>query len=581
MTAMSGYHHYGSSGRIVVLLGPRGAGKARILSGIVARDSAVLGSLPLTLPDHARIAICSSQHLLHSHLTAWENLQLAASLSGAVGWEDLLRPLWDGIGWRHTRGVYAESLSRTDLRMLALSAALLHDPDLLLIDDLGLGLSQPAQRYLWQVIARPQRKRPNLIIYATRDLQAACRLGDEVWVVVDDILQARWMAGDMPQSLATLQAFALTLKTRMGARQLLDELRTLNVYHRALRQDGLTVDIMAQRSGPTILDLALAAGSQLHAFAKLTLDVDLLPGDWYHGVAGIGRPPSPALTVEAALREPDAERQSPSRIVALIALAEWKRFFRPPVKVIWPLSFQAVLLSPLLAFVERLQSGDSRFLAIYDPILQAVAAAPAFLLGVTAISRWLWTADMKTLFSPARSGSRRPASTRPLTLLSLYDLAAPRRHLLIVGVCAGVLLLLMAHTTLFFILWFFLLVQSGLPASSAMIGLALWFVLALDNVALSILLAVLAMGARWLTPLSLFILALVLGSAALGVATPPTVVALWPFTGLALIANRLLSGEPLGLAVPAAILGSIALWLLALRAFWLTRASGRAVREEN
>jgi heme exporter protein A len=130
-----------SEGQTLVVFGPNGAGKTtllRVLATLLrphAGDVRVLGS---RLPDEAwavrgRVGLLAHEPLLYRELTAHENLRFHARLHG-VG-EDRVREVLDSVAMSARAKEPLRTLSRGMVQRVAVARAVLHDPELLLLDE--------------------------------------------------------------------------------------------------------------------------------------------------------------------------------------------------------------------------------------------------------------------------------------------------------------------------------------------------------------------------------------------------------------------------------------------------------------
>ena len=149
-------------GSIYALLGANGAGKTsamRMLAGLLAPDRGtvnVLGHDFLDAPRaiKARIAYLPDEPLLYPLLRPMEHLEYVTALWDMPAGpakrraEDLLRwlDLWD------QRGKYIETFSRGMKQKLALAAAILHDPSIILMDEPLTGLDVRSMRVFHEFI---------------------------------------------------------------------------------------------------------------------------------------------------------------------------------------------------------------------------------------------------------------------------------------------------------------------------------------------------------------------------------------------------------------------------------------------
>jgi ABC-2 type transport system ATP-binding protein len=149
-------------GELFGLIGPDGAGKTtamRLMLGILRPDSGTgsVGGYDL-LRDAESISTLtgyvSQRFSLYSELTVQENLELFADLYG-VGEEDRLPRLKRLMQFSRLdpfRDRMAKNLSGGMRQKLALSCALIHTPQLLLLDEPTTGVDPLSRRDLWQLL---------------------------------------------------------------------------------------------------------------------------------------------------------------------------------------------------------------------------------------------------------------------------------------------------------------------------------------------------------------------------------------------------------------------------------------------
>jgi heme exporter protein A len=147
-------------GATLVVFGPNGAGKStllRVLAGLLRPHDGTLRVLGHQLPDEdwavrGRIGLLGHEPLLYRDLTGRENLRYHAALHrvGGERIDDLLEAL--EMGRRADEPV--RSLSRGMIQRLAVCRAVLHDPDLLLLDEPRANLDPMASELVEPLIGR-------------------------------------------------------------------------------------------------------------------------------------------------------------------------------------------------------------------------------------------------------------------------------------------------------------------------------------------------------------------------------------------------------------------------------------------
>ncbi len=215
--------------QITALIGANGAGKTtllRILAGILHPSEGEVEILGIPNPaDPAkpggagkrrdrrsrerrhlrrRVAYVSQHPALDPEMTGRETLTLLAACHG-VGpsqrrhrVEDLARAF--GAHTHLDRKVSQHSGGLR--RRLHLAGALVHDPDLLLLDEPTAGLDDPGRQALWQELRRRGRAGRTVVI-VTHDLQAVEDQADQVAILEAGHLLAAAPPGDLIQRTTT------------------------------------------------------------------------------------------------------------------------------------------------------------------------------------------------------------------------------------------------------------------------------------------------------------------------------------------------------------------------------------------
>jgi heme exporter protein A len=139
--ALSGVSLTLAEGQTLVVFGPNGAGKTtllRILATLLRPHAGRVSVLGSSLPDEAwsargRLGLLGHEPLLYRELTARENLRFHARLHG-VGDERVAEVL-DAVAISSRAGEPLRNLSRGMVQRVAVARAVLHEPELLLLDE--------------------------------------------------------------------------------------------------------------------------------------------------------------------------------------------------------------------------------------------------------------------------------------------------------------------------------------------------------------------------------------------------------------------------------------------------------------
>jgi ABC-2 type transport system ATP-binding protein len=182
-----------SQGEIVGLLGHNGAGKTtliRVINGLLAPDEGrvrTLGLDPEAAGHQVRRAtgVLTEYPALDGFLTTLENLEVYAAINGVARRD--ARPrighLLDRLELSSKRDVPARDLSAGLKQRVALARALVHDPELLLLDEPTTNLDPVAARGVRDLILCSSRQRGRTVLLSTHNLAEAEQLCDRVAIL--------------------------------------------------------------------------------------------------------------------------------------------------------------------------------------------------------------------------------------------------------------------------------------------------------------------------------------------------------------------------------------------------------------
>jgi heme ABC exporter ATP-binding subunit CcmA len=121
-------------GAFLVVTGPNGSGKTTLLRLIAGLAAPTRGRIDVDL-DRARLGYLGHEALVYRDLTALENLDLYGRLYRVAERRERIGMLLERFGLWEARHERAASFSRGMLQRLALCRSLLHDPELLVLDE--------------------------------------------------------------------------------------------------------------------------------------------------------------------------------------------------------------------------------------------------------------------------------------------------------------------------------------------------------------------------------------------------------------------------------------------------------------
>ena len=191
--ALKGVSFSVTSGTVFALLGPNGAGKSTIvkilttLSRPSAGSASVAGHDVVREPQRVRrvIGLVAQKSAVDLEATAAENLTLQGQLYGMSGPNLHLRvsALLErfGLGQAHKR--IARTLSGGMQRKLDVAMGLIHQPQVLFLDEPTTGLDPEARADMWREIAKLSREDGLSVVLTTHYLEEADHLAERVAII--------------------------------------------------------------------------------------------------------------------------------------------------------------------------------------------------------------------------------------------------------------------------------------------------------------------------------------------------------------------------------------------------------------
>jgi ABC-2 type transport system ATP-binding protein len=195
------------------ILGPNGAGKTttlEMIEGLRPPDAGSVEVLGMRVwPDptavQRRIGVQLQSTTLFEMLSARELLELFARFYSVDRPADAAEHAIELVGLQSRAHEHAQKLSGGQQQRLAIAIALVHDPEVVFLDEPTTGLDPQARHNLWEVIRRVNREEGKTVVLTTHYIEEAEQLCDRV-AIMDD---ARVIALDTPSGLiASLQADA-------------------------------------------------------------------------------------------------------------------------------------------------------------------------------------------------------------------------------------------------------------------------------------------------------------------------------------------------------------------------------------
>jgi heme exporter protein A len=214
-----------AQGEFVALLGPNGAGKTtflRILSSLSRQTFGEVHIAGYALPHQAaavrrKLGVVSHLPLLYGDLSAEENLVFYARMYGVEHSDRRVSEMLELVGLTARRRDLVRTFSRGMQQRLAIGRAVLHDPEVLLLDEPHTGLDQDACEML-DTVLRQVASRGRTLVITSHDLSRVSDLASRFDVLTRGRIQASIRQAELPAD-GLLAFYRMALANAAPARE--------------------------------------------------------------------------------------------------------------------------------------------------------------------------------------------------------------------------------------------------------------------------------------------------------------------------------------------------------------------------
>lgn len=182
-------------GEIIALIGPNGAGKSTLLKSIFNLCNIYSGNIILRgknitrMPTyqliHEGISYVPQGRQIFNSLTVKENLEMGSFIMNPNSIKKNIKIVFDKFPFlKEKQEDYAFTLSGGQQQMLAISRALMQNPEILLLDEPSLGLSPKAMKEIFRKIKEINKTGVTVII-VEQNAKQAINISDKTYVLED------------------------------------------------------------------------------------------------------------------------------------------------------------------------------------------------------------------------------------------------------------------------------------------------------------------------------------------------------------------------------------------------------------
>ncbi len=215
--ALFGVDFDADEGRIAALIGANGAGKSTFLRSIAGLMPSKGGEIRFQNDDIAAlpadevvrrgISMVPEGRCLFRSLTVEENLRVGAFAGRSGRWTlETVYTLFPVL--KERRSNPATALSGGQQQMVAIGRALMSNPDLLLCDELSLGLSPAVVKDIYAVLPRIRSEGVSIVV-VEQDIDMALRAADEIYCFMHGRVTLRGAPADLDKDRISAAYFGI------------------------------------------------------------------------------------------------------------------------------------------------------------------------------------------------------------------------------------------------------------------------------------------------------------------------------------------------------------------------------------
>ncbi len=251
-------------GEVVGLLGPNGAGKTTAINAIVGLHDVDSGEVEIfgkrqngsNLEVRRRIGLVTQDVTVYEHLSAYENLLFFGKLYGLRG-ETLKRrvdEVAELIGLKNRLHEAPKKYSGGMKRRLNIGCALLHQPELIIMDEPTVGIDPQSRNYILEFVKELAKSQDTAIIYTSHYIEEVQAISDRVYIIDQGHIIAKGTVEELIDKIKGDQR--ITIDVQSPNEEALDEIADLADVKEA-RLDANTYHVVAHAGAP-VLDALLA-----------------------------------------------------------------------------------------------------------------------------------------------------------------------------------------------------------------------------------------------------------------------------------------------------------------------------------
>ncbi len=256
-------------GEVVGLLGPNGAGKTTAINAIVGLLDIDEGVVSVfgeqqngsNVALRRRIGLVTQEVTVYEDLSAYENLMFFGKLYGLRGdkLKSRVQEVAKLIGLSERLHELPKRYSGGMKRRLNIGCALLHEPELIIMDEPTVGIDPQSRNYILEFVKELAKKSDTAIIYTSHYIEEVQAISDTVYIIDQGHIIAKGTVKELIEKIKGDQVITVEVKT--PTQDALANLKAINDV-KEVYLDKNSYQIMTE-TGACVLDKILGVLSSL------------------------------------------------------------------------------------------------------------------------------------------------------------------------------------------------------------------------------------------------------------------------------------------------------------------------------
>ncbi|EIJ81899.1 ABC transporter related protein [Bacillus methanolicus PB1] len=224
--AVNSVNLYLEQGETVGLLGPNGAGKSTTISMISSLIRPTYGDIRLgnnsilKTPEKLRkiLGVVPQELALYMELTARENLEFFGAIHQIPKQElrNRIEEVLEIIGLKDREKELVKTFSGGMKRRLNIGAALLHNPEIVIMDEPTVGIDPQSRNYILETVKRLNKEKNMTVLYTSHYMEEVEYLCDRIYIMDNGRIIASGTKEDIKSILSQEQSISIKVEILKG-----------------------------------------------------------------------------------------------------------------------------------------------------------------------------------------------------------------------------------------------------------------------------------------------------------------------------------------------------------------------------